>query len=125
MSDCPFTFTGADFYALCSNALAAALRRRVDEIEALVAARDGAGDSSGEVTEHVATAAARDSDSKAKTKHVRTLLSAMSSEQLCVTVSAADFATARISVVPSVSESQLRHYEQLRQQFSSTNNTQK
>ena len=73
--------------------------------------------------EHTAAAAVR--DSKAKTKHVQTLLSAMSAEELCVTVSMADFTTARASVVPSVSESQLRHYEQLREQFSSTakNNT--
>ena len=40
VSDCPFTFTGADFYALCSNALAASLRRRVDELEAALAERN-------------------------------------------------------------------------------------
>jgi hypothetical protein len=33
-------FTGADFYALCSDALLAAYKRKTDAIDALVAARN-------------------------------------------------------------------------------------
>lgn len=32
-SRCPVNFTGADFYAVCSNALAAALKRRAAEMQ--------------------------------------------------------------------------------------------
>ncbi len=37
---CPLNFTGADFYALCSDALLAAYKRKTDAIDALVAARN-------------------------------------------------------------------------------------
>lgn len=30
---CPFNFTGADFYALCSDAMLRAMARKVDEVD--------------------------------------------------------------------------------------------
>jgi peroxin-6 len=30
---CPFNFTGADFYALCSDAMLKAMARKADEVE--------------------------------------------------------------------------------------------
>ena len=48
----------------------------------------------------------------------RALLSGMSDEELAVQVSAADFEKARQGIVPSVSEEDVQHYEQLREQFS-------
>ena len=35
---CPFHYTGADFYALCSDALLKAMSRKADEVEAKICA---------------------------------------------------------------------------------------
>lgn len=41
VAECPFTFTGADFYALCSDAMLNAIREQVQEEEEKVGKRDG------------------------------------------------------------------------------------
>jgi peroxin-6 len=86
---CPPTATGADLYAVASNAMAAALHRLIAQREAAVPTIDGGG----------AAPAGRS---------VATL-----------TVTHADFAAAARDLVPSVTEAELDHYEQLRRKFGS------
>jgi len=87
----PNHLTGADFYALCSNAMANALKRRVKELKALA-------EKQGIVP--------------------RKLLSTLPESELSVKVTMADYNLARASLVPSVSEREIAHYEQLRAKFS-------
>lgn len=35
IEQCPLTFTGADFYALCSDALLCAMKEEIDRLESL------------------------------------------------------------------------------------------
>jgi len=92
---CPFNFTGADFYALCSGAMANALQRRVKEIQDYIAAQ---GD---------------------PTLTARKLLSTMDEEDLQVTVKMCDYHESLATTSPSVSEDEIKHYESLRAKFSS------
>ena len=97
---CPDNFTGADFYALCSNALAAAIRRRAFDIRAKV--------------KH-----SQDTDIYSERQMtVHQWLSEASPNDISVEVSYEDFKSARESIVPSVSLADLRKYEALRKQFS-------
>jgi len=93
---CPFNFTGADFYALCSGAMANALQRRVKEIQVML---DACGN---------------------KDMTVRKLLASMKEEDLQVTVKMLDYNEALKDTVPSVSEDEIRHYQMLRDKFSSS-----
>jgi len=92
---CPFNFTGADFYALCSGAMANALNRRVREIQTFIA----------EQNDPALTA--------------RKYLSELPEEELQVTVQMSDYMDSLRDTVPSVSEDEIRHYESLRDKFSS------
>ena len=83
--------TGADFYALCSSALANAMTRRVDEL------RDRA---------------------KAEGKTPQKLLAGLPADELRVRVELQDYEAAKRVLVPSVSEKELQHYERLRDKFS-------
>jgi peroxin-6 len=98
----PATFTGADMSAVASTALQTALKRRVAEIESAVAELNAA--------DYYATAPTTTAQ----------LLQRMSDEELTVRVSNSDLLHAVASVSPSVSEDELKHYERLRHQFSST-----
>jgi peroxin-6 len=98
----PATFTGADMSAVASTALQTALKRRVAEIERAVAEVNAA--------DYYATAPTTAAQ----------LLQRMSDEELTVRVSNSDLLHAVASVSPSVSEDELKHYERLRHQFSST-----
>ncbi|CAM9090461.1 unnamed protein product, partial [Ectocarpus sp. 4 AP-2014] len=98
----PPQFTGADLSAVASNALQLALRRRVAEIEAQVA------------------------ETNTRELYLRPvtpqqLLARLSEDELAVKVSREDLeasTAACLSVTPSVSEDELRHYERMRLQFS-------
>eukprot|EP00903_Cladosiphon_okamuranus_P012041 g11306.t1 len=95
----PPQFTGADLSAVASNALQLALRRRVAEIEAQVA------------------------ETNARELYLRPvtpqqLLARLPENELAVKVSREDLEAACLSVTPSVSEDELRHYERMRLQFS-------
>ncbi|CAM9229357.1 unnamed protein product [Hapterophycus canaliculatus] len=95
----PSQFTGADLSAVASNALQLALRRRVAEIEAQVA------------------------ETNARELYLRPitpqqLLARLPEDELAVKVSREDLEAACLSVTPSVSQDELRHYERMRMQFS-------
>jgi SpoVK/Ycf46/Vps4 family AAA+-type ATPase len=97
---CPDNFTGADFYALCSNALASAIKRRALEIQS-----------------EVQSLQETDIYSE-KQITIQGWLAEDSPPELAVRVSFEDFQTAIKGIVPSVSRADLRKYEALREQFS-------
>ena len=103
---CPVTFTGADFYALCSSALASAIHRRVTELEAELVRRQSAEDDGYGV---VLTPAAL----------LAELEATHGPDALRVAVSSADFAKAHESVTPSVSREEMANYEEIRRKFTS------
>lgn len=86
---CPATFTGADCYALCAQALVQALKRRVAALEARLVLAAASGDEA---------AAER-----------RRLLAAEGSVEVC----AEDFEAALASVRPSLSRDELARYDAL------------
>ncbi|KAE8879127.1 Peroxisomal biogenesis factor 6 [Phytophthora fragariae] len=98
---CPTNFTGADFYALSSSALAAALKDRVEALD-----------------QQLDVINAEDCYSSSPMT-IRLLLNRLSPEELRVPVSQEHFMTALSQVVPSVSPAEIQHYENLKKQYSS------
>lgn len=101
VGDCPTNFTGADFYALASTALAGAIHRKTQV-----------------VTDEARRRNEEDIYGEGETTTVQQVLSEMSKDELKVEVSMEDFRTARRGVVASVSLAELEHYENLREQYS-------
>ncbi|KAF1318894.1 Peroxisome assembly factor, partial [Globisporangium splendens] len=97
----PLNFTGADFYALCSSALAAALKDRVAALD-----------------QQIEEINAEDCYSSSPMT-VRMLLSRLPPEELKVPVAQEHFLSALQQIVPSVSPAELQHYEKLKAQYSS------
>lgn len=96
----PFTYTGADLYALCSDAMLKAITRQARLVDAKVASHN------------------------AKLRPGATPLTIAgffdhyaSEEDTQVVVSEEDFDSARRELVPSVSFEELQHYEKVRQTF--------
>ena len=102
----PIAFTGADFYALCSSALAAAIHRRVVELERELELRVREEDDgySGAALTPAALLAEK--------------VAERGEAALAVVVGAEDFAAARKSVTPSVSPDEMVYYEKIRKRFS-------
>ena len=95
VAKCPLNFTGADFYGLCSGAMGNALSRRVADIQAELALREV------KITP-------------------RKYLADLSEEELDVKVGMVDYEKALATLVPSVSQDEIAHYHQLREEFSSS-----
>ncbi|KAI9033810.1 P-loop containing nucleoside triphosphate hydrolase protein [Phycomyces nitens] len=98
---CPFHYTGADFYALCSDAMLKAMTRVADAIEDKVKAlnaekRPGLPD--------VVTA-------QYYLSHLAT------PEDIVVQVEEVDFVKALEELIPSVSATELAHYSKVREKF--------
>ncbi|KAI4647856.1 hypothetical protein J4E93_004267 [Alternaria ventricosa] len=93
----PFTYTGADMYALCSDAMLKAITRSAKIVDEKVAAHNAT--HSPPITiayffDHLAT-----------------------EEDTAVMVTEEDFMEAHKELVPSVSADELRHYDRVRKQF--------
>lgn len=102
----PFTFTGADLYALCSDAMLKAVTRSARAVDARVAALNAERARRG--GHHAAPiSVAYYFDHHADENDPETQ----------VLVREEDFALARKDLVPSVSLDELRHYERVREQF--------
>ena len=97
---CPDNFTGADFYGMCSNALAMAIKRRALEIDAEV-----------QLLQEVDCYSEREMTTQS-------WLANASEEELKVKVSMSDFEISLKGVVPSVSKADVAKYLRLRDQFS-------
>jgi peroxin-6 len=97
----PFTFTGADLYALCSDAMLKAVTRSARSVDSRVAAIN-------------ATRASR-GQSKISVAYYFDHHSTDADTDVLVTEE--DFHRARRDLVPSVSVDELRHYETVRDTF--------
>ena len=96
---CPLTFTGADFYALASDAMMLAFKRKVDEVINRL----------------------REEEEKVGEKvDTRVFLSSLDSDDplLHVTVAHCDYEAALKALTPSLSFDELAHYKRLKEQFS-------
>ncbi|KAM3511599.1 hypothetical protein MY11210_004753 [Beauveria gryllotalpidicola] len=98
----PFTYTGADFYALCSDAMLKAVTRQATAVDAKVRALNA--DPSRAAHHHpISTAYYFD--------HFATR------DDVAVTVTERDFLDAHDELIPSVSAGELAHYEKVRAMF--------
>ncbi|KAK0459470.1 AAA-domain-containing protein [Desarmillaria tabescens] len=100
---CPFNLTGADFYALCSDALLNAMTRKAEELEQTITRLN----SQPGVHQHPYPLTPQ-----------YYLAEVASQEEINVIVTEGDFTLALNHLVPSVSDAEMRHYANIQQQFS-------
>lgn len=106
---CPFNYTGADFYALCSDAMLKAMTRAADRVDRIV---DDLNRSPGY----------GDHQPFPKPLTVQYYLATLATpEDIDVKVGRDDFIDALSAMKPSVSESEMRHYERVQQEFKGYN----
>ncbi|WFD36173.1 peroxisomal assembly protein [Malassezia cuniculi] len=99
---CPFNLTGADFYALCSDAMLKAMTRKASDVDKIIAELNAAptGDHPYPLTPQY-------------------YLSEMAApHEIEVQVSRADFELALKELVPSVSAQEMAHYREVQKKFS-------
>ncbi|KAI9788807.1 MAG: peroxisomal assembly protein [Candelina submexicana] len=90
----PFTYTGADLYALCSDAMLKAITRQASTVDEKIKALPGGPVTTAYFFDHLAT-----------------------KEDSEVTVTEGDFYAAQRELVGSVSARELKHYERVRRTF--------
>ncbi|KAL8912987.1 MAG: hypothetical protein Q9171_002118 [Xanthocarpia ochracea] len=90
----PFTYTGADLYALCSDAMLKAVTRQASAVDAKIKALPNGPVTTAYFFDHFAT-----------------------KEDVAVMVTENDFQAARRELVGSVSAKELEHYQRVRQSF--------
>ncbi|KUI66280.1 Peroxisomal biogenesis factor 6 [Cytospora mali] len=98
----PFTYTGADFYALCSDAMLKAVTRQAANVDAKIRAINAEAEAEGK-KHTISTANFFD--------HYAT------PEDIAVMVTEEDFMGAHRELIPSVSAGELSHYERVRATF--------
>ncbi|KAI8579991.1 hypothetical protein K450DRAFT_240072 [Umbelopsis ramanniana AG] len=97
---CPFHYTGADFYALCSDAMLKAMTRVAEGIEQKVEEYNASG------------------DHEPATITAQYYLAHMATpEDIVVQVTEPDFVRALQELIPSVSATELEHYKTVRARF--------
>lgn len=104
-------FTGADFYALSSDAMLLAMKRKVETTDACVL-RENAVLCNGDVKSD-----SKNSQSR-RPATVRSVLAAMSPEELKPEVTREDFMVALKSLSPSLSAKDIARYDKLKDTFS-------
>ncbi|OTB18282.1 hypothetical protein K445DRAFT_315079 [Daldinia sp. EC12] len=97
----PFTYTGADFYALCSDAMLKAVTRQASLVDSKIRAINAGREKDG----HPLISTANFFDHHA------------TPEDVAVMVTEQDFLDANRELIPSVSAGELAHYEQVRATF--------
>lgn len=122
---CPFNYTGADFYALCSDAMLKAMARKATAVDAKI------GTSMALLHSYIAdsgTPAFLNSQPALPT-HVYPLtpqyyLAEMATqEDTEVVVAQEDFLAALRELVPSVSQIEMEHYRQVQKRFAENSTT--
>lgn len=105
---CPFNYTGADFYALCSDAMLKAMTRAADNVDRKV--------------EEINRNPALTTHTFPRPLTVQYYLATMATpEDIDVKVGREDFVDALKAMKPSVSESEMKHYERVQQDFKGFN----
>jgi peroxin-6 len=110
---CPFNYTGADFYALCSDAMLRAMTR-------VTTAIDSAIDILNQTPLHQRNATSPIGEAVRWPKVItpQWYLSTLATpSQIDVRVSKRDFEEALEKLVPSVSQSEMEHYERVQKEF--------
>ncbi|KAI1806003.1 AAA-domain-containing protein [Daldinia bambusicola] len=97
----PFTYTGADFYALCSDAMLKAVTRQASLVDTKIRTIN----------------AAREKDGHAPISTANFFDHYAAAEDVAVMVTEQDFLDANRELIPSVSAGELAHYEQVRATF--------
>ncbi|KAI7825209.1 P-loop containing nucleoside triphosphate hydrolase protein [Gamsiella multidivaricata] len=100
---CPFNYTGADFYALCSDAMLKAMSRTADGIEKRVVA----------INSDETSTLPLPITSQYYLDHLA------QPDEILVQVTEEDFDQALAELVPSVSAQELEHYRQVQKMFNS------
>ncbi|KAG0340210.1 peroxisomal assembly protein [Podila humilis] len=100
---CPFNYTGADFYALCSDAMLKAMSRTADGIESRVAT----------INKDDTSTLPRPITSQYYLDHLA------QPDEILVQVTEQDFDQALAELIPSVSAQELDHYKQVQKMFNS------
>lgn len=100
-SNLPFTYTGADLYALCSDAMLKAVTRQASLVDAKLAAIN---------THNLQTG-------KSKVSTAYFFDHYATEQDTAVMVTEEDFQNAERELVPSVSVKELEHYQRIRAQF--------
>ncbi|KAH8108214.1 AAA-domain-containing protein [Cristinia sonorae] len=104
---CPFHFTGADFYALCADALLRAMSRKAEEVDTKIV-KMNANPSAQSFHPHPITP--------------QYYLAEMAEpSDIAVLVTHEDFKIALDNLVPSVTPEEMAHYSQVQKQFSKNN----
>ncbi|RDB21464.1 Peroxisomal biogenesis factor 6 [Hypsizygus marmoreus] len=99
---CPFNYTGADFYALCSDAMLNAMSRKAEAVEEKIACLNQL-----PVLNHPYPLTPQ-----------YFLAEMASADDINVLVSREDFDHALRSLIPSVSQSEMDHYSHIQRRFS-------
>lgn len=102
----PFTYTGADFYALCSDAMLKAVTRQASAVDAKIAKHNSTLSS-----DDIPMTPAYFFDHHA------------TKEDIAVMVTEEDFLAANKELIPSVSAKELEHYKKVREQFENVEET--
>ncbi|KAK3329407.1 hypothetical protein B0H66DRAFT_488321 [Apodospora peruviana] len=103
----PFTYTGADFYALCSDAMLKAVTRQASAVDAKIKALNDA----------VAAATAAQYTDKKQITTAAFFDHYATADDIAVMVTEEDFMLAHKELIPSVSAGELAHYERVRASF--------
>ncbi|KKZ66742.1 hypothetical protein EMCG_07573 [[Emmonsia] crescens] len=98
----PFTYTGADLYALCSDAMLKAITRQATAVDEKIKALPGGPVTTAYFFDHFATP-----------------------EDIAVMVTEEDFMAAQSELVASVSAKELEHFERVRRTFESVDDAKK
>lgn len=118
---CPFHYTGADFYALCSDALLKAMSRKAEELDRkigmLFCVLHLLADST-MVSLAVINAGTIDPKHPYPLTPQYYLAEIAITSEIEVLVTQEDFDSALSSLIPSVSQNEMEHYARVQQQFS-------
>ncbi|KAJ2917643.1 hypothetical protein MD484_g2754, partial [Candolleomyces efflorescens] len=99
---CPFNYTGADFYALCSDAMLNAMSRKAMTLETKI---------------DELNKGPRDNRHPYPMTPQYYLSELATPEEILVTVTHEDFSLALRNLVPSVSQAEMNHYAQVQRRF--------
>jgi len=115
----PFTYTGADLYALCSDAMLKAITRRATEVDEKVKAinAERANAANGVSSSSVTQTTSKDGKKLQSITVPYFFDHYATPADTSVVVSEADFEAARRELVPSVSVKELEHYDRVRRMF--------
>lgn len=107
----PFTYTGADFYALCSDAMLKAVTRQATKVDARIK----------QLNDEAAAQGEEGGGHKKKRPNAITTANFFdhhaTPEDIAVSVTEEDFLNAHRELIPSVSAGELAHYEKVRASF--------